>query len=113
MEATGLKQKDLAPKLGIGSTTLNNFLNRQSETLSGLPVALACTIVDLLCDGKKIGRIVQSGNAEQVAELLEEQLVLEFDEAFEVSHESEHPMIVLRKPVAQYDALRLAIRRIG
>ncbi len=114
MEVTGLKQKDLAPKLGIGSTTLNNFLNHQSETLSGLPVALACTIVDLFCDGKKIGRIVQSGNGEPVAELLEEQLVLEFDGAFEIRRESQQtPAIVLRKSAARHESLRLAIRRIG
>lgn len=113
MSATGLKQRDLAPRLGIDPTTLNNFLNRQSKTLGGLAVALACTVVDLVCDGTKIGRIVQSGNAAPVANLLEEQLVLEFDDAFEFKGESEQPTIVLRKPVARHDSLRLAIRRIG
>jgi hypothetical protein len=113
MKATGLNQRELAPTLGIDPTTLNNFLNRHSKALGGLAVALACTVVDLVCDGTRIGRIVQSGNAEPVAELLEEQLVLEFDDAFEFKRESEHPTIVLRKPVARHDNLRLTIRRIG
>lgn len=113
MRAAGLKQRDLAPMLGIDPTTLNNFLNRQSKTLGGFAVALACTVVDLVCDGTKIGRIVQNGNAAPVSELLQEQLVLEFDDAFEFKRESGQPTIVLRKPVARHDSLRLAIRRIG
>ena len=110
MKETGLKQKELAPKLGIGPTTLNNFLNRQSKTLGGLAVALACTVVDLVCDGTRIGRRMQGVHAEPVPE---GQLVLEFDEAFEFKRESEYPTIVLRKPPARHDSLRLAIRRIS
>jgi transcriptional regulator with XRE-family HTH domain len=113
MKAMGLNQRELAPRLGIDPTTLNNFLNRQSNALGGLAVALACTYVDLVCGGKKIGRIVQIGASEPVAEVLEEQLVLEFDGAFEYKRESGPPTIVLRKPVARRDSLRLAIRRIS
>jgi transcriptional regulator with XRE-family HTH domain len=113
MKATGLKQKELAPKLGIDPTTLNNFLNRQSKTLGGLAVALACTVVDLICDGTRIGRSVQSVQVEPVPETYEGQLVLEFDGAFEFKRESEHPTIVLRKPPARHDSVRLVIRRIG
>jgi len=53
MGSKGLKQKELAEKLGIDPTTLNNFLNRQSNTLGGLAVALACTLIDVVCDGKR------------------------------------------------------------
>jgi hypothetical protein len=113
MKATGTNQRELAQKLGIDPTTLNNFLNRQSNTLGGLAVALSCTLVDLVCDGTMIGRIVQSGNAEPVAEVVEEQLVLEFDSGFELKPQSEHPTIILRKPVARHDSVRLSIRRIG
>src|ERR1017187_5007617 len=113
MRAAGLKQRDLAPMLGIDPTTLNNFLNRQSKTLGGFAVALACTVVDLVCDGTKIGRIVQSVQVEPVPETYEGQLVLEFDGAFEFKRESEHPTIVLRKPPARHDSVRLVIRRIG
>jgi hypothetical protein len=113
MKATGLKQKELAPKLGIDPTTLNNFLNRQSKTLGGLAVALACTVVDLVCDGTRIGTIMQLVHGEQVPETHEGQLVLEFDEAFEFKRESEHPTIVLRKPPARHGSLRLVIRRIS
>jgi hypothetical protein len=113
MRAYGLNQRELAPKLGIDPTTLNNFLNRQNKTLGGLAVALACTLVNLDCNGTKIGRIEPGGNAGPVAELLLEQLVLEFDDAFEVKSESEQPTIVLRKSTARQDSLRLAVRRIG
>jgi len=113
MKASGLKQKELAPKLGIDPTTLNNFLNRQSKTLGGLAVALACTVVDLVCAGTRIGRSAQSVQAAPVPEAYAGQLVLEFDEAFEFKGESEHPTIVLRKPPARHDSLRLVIRRIG
>jgi hypothetical protein len=87
-------------------------LNRQSKTLGGLAVALACTLIDLMCNGKKIGRIVQ-GPAKLVAEPSDEQLLLEFDAAFEVKRESKHPTIVVRKSVGRHNRLRLAIGRIG
>jgi len=52
-------------------------------------------------------------NTISVPETYEGQLVLEFDGAFEFKRESEHPTIVLRKPPARHDSLRLVIRRIG
>ncbi len=113
MKATGLKQKDLAPKLGIDPTTLNNFLNRQSKRLGGLSVALACTVIDLVCDGKRIGRIVKSWEEKPIQELPLEQLVLEFDDAFDFERESENPTLVLRKPPGRHETLRLSVRRIG
>ncbi len=113
MKATGLNQKELAARLGIHPTTLNNFLNRQSKALGGLAVALTCTVVDLVCDGTTIGRTTQNGRAAKGAESYEEQLVLEFDDAFELKRDSEHPTIVLRKPAARRDSLRLSIRKIG
>jgi transcriptional regulator with XRE-family HTH domain len=113
MKATGLKQKELAPRLGIDPTTLNNFLNRQTKTLGGLAVALACTVVDLVCDGTKIGRSMRGAQVEALPDTDGGQLVLQFDEAFEFKHESEYPTIVLRKPPARHDSLRLLIRRIG
>src|SRR5713101_7624923 len=79
MESTGLTQRELATKLGIDPTTLNNFLNRQSKALGGLAVAIACTLIDLVCDRTKIGRIVHSEHAKPRAEPLTQQLVLEFD----------------------------------
>lgn len=113
MKAAGLTQRELAPKLGIDPTTLNNFLNHQSKALGGLAVALACTVVDVLCDGTKIGRILQKGDDGSAAQLREQQLVLEFDAAFEVLLESEHPTIILRKPVVHNDGLRLSIKRMA
>jgi hypothetical protein len=113
MKASRIKQRELAPKLGIDPTTLNNFLNRQSKALGGRAVALACTIVDIVCDGTKIGRVVEGGNDKPVEEVLDEPLVLEFDGTFELGRESEHPTIILRKPVARQDGLRLSIKRIG
>jgi len=113
MAAAELTQKELAPRLGLDPTTLNNFLNRQSKTVGGLAVALACTLVDLVCDGTQIGRVAQSRNAPQQAGLSKKQLVLEFDEAFEFNRESGHPTMVLRKSVAHRESLRLSIRRIG
>jgi transcriptional regulator with XRE-family HTH domain len=113
MESNGLKQKELAEKLGIDPTTLNNFLNHQSKTLGGLAVALACTLIDLVCNGRKIGRIMEHGRASLGAGQLDEKLVLEFDAAFEVKRESKRPTIVVRKPAGSHDGLRLAIRRIG
>ena len=92
-------------------TTLNNFLNRQSKTLGGLAVALACTVVDLVCDGKTIGR--SSQNLQPEPENHEGQLVLEFDDAFEFQRETKYPTVVLRKPPARHDSLRLVIRRIS
>jgi hypothetical protein len=112
MNAIGFTQRELAPKLGIDPTTLNNFLNRHSRTLGGLPVALACTIVDLVCDGTKIGKIIPGGR-ERVTEPRGEQLLLEFDGGFEVKREAGNPTIVLRKSVSHQGSLRLAVRRIG
>ena len=113
MKSTGLKQKELATELGIDPTTLNNFLNRESKALGGLAVALACTVVDLMCNGTKIGRIRRVGRAKLVTGPPEEQLVLEFDKAFELKAKSKNPTIVVRKSVARHDRLRLAITRIG
>lgn len=111
MRTTGLRQKQLAPKLGVDPTTLNNFLNRQSKALGGLAVALACTFLDLVCDGTRIGRSAQrSVRAEPTPE---RQLVLEFDDTFEIERDSERPTVVLRKPPARHDSVRLRIRRIG
>jgi transcriptional regulator with XRE-family HTH domain len=112
VDSTGLTQRELAAKLGIDPTTLNNFLNRQSKSVGGLAVALACTLVDLVCDGTKIGRVLQSQRA-RLPEPIAEQLVLEFDRAFEIKHESKHATIVLRKRTARNASLRLSIRKIG
>jgi hypothetical protein len=109
MKATGLRQKELAPRLGIDPTTLNNFLNRQNKSLGGLAVALACTVVNLACDGTQIGRIQDADPPPPAAG----QLVLEFDDAFEFKPESERATIVLRKPAAHRESIRLVIRRIG
>src|SRR5260370_402094 len=108
MKAAGLNQRKLAFKLGIDPTTLNNFLNRQSKSLGGLAVALACTFVDLVCDGTNIGKLVQDDDAEPIAELQEEQLVLVFDGSFEFKGDSEHPTLVVRKRPALRAAVRLA-----
>jgi len=113
MEYKGLKQKELAEKLGIDPTTLNNFLNRQNKTLGGLAVALACTLIDVICNGKKIGRVVQHGRSKSVAEPSDEQLLLEFDAAFEVKRKSKHPTILVRKSAGRHHGLRLAIKRIS
>jgi hypothetical protein len=113
MTATGLNQRELAPKLGINPTTLNNFLNRQTKALGGLAVALACTIVELHCDGTRIGRILPSRRTAPHAEPEGGQLVLEFDGTFEIKGESRYPTIVLRKPSARRANLRLAIKNVG
>jgi len=113
MRANRMTQKELAPKLGIGPTTLNNFLNCQSKTLGGISVALACTLVDLVCNGTKIGRLKQKRQGQQPADFAKEQLVLEFDNAFELKRTSKHPTIVLRKPTARHKSLRLSVRRMG
>ena len=42
----------------------------------------------------------------------EDQLVLEFDEAFELNQEEGRPTMVLRKPSARETGLRLAVKRI-
>jgi hypothetical protein len=39
--------------------------------------------------------------------------VLEFDDAFEFQRETKYPTVVLRKPPARHDSLRLVIRRIS
>lgn len=114
MEETGLQQNELAPQLGIDPTTLNNFLNRDSKSLGGLAVALACTLVNLTCGDTKIGRIVQpSSDATSLHAILGAQLVLEFDDAFEYKPEAEGATIVLRRPPARDRSLRLAIRSIS
>jgi transcriptional regulator with XRE-family HTH domain len=113
MRARNITQREFAPKLGIDPTTLNNFLNGHSDTLGGLSVALACTLIDLVCDGTKIGRVKQDRRIEKPAASVEEQLVLEFDAAFEFKRQSKHPTLVLRKPAASNKSPRLFIRRIG
>jgi transcriptional regulator with XRE-family HTH domain len=113
MKSTGLKQKELAGELGVDPTTLNNFLNRESKALGGLAVALACTVVDVMCNGTKIGRIRRAGRAKLVTGPPEEQLVLEFDKAFELKAKSKHPTIVVRKSATRHNRIRLAITRIG
>ncbi len=113
IDSKQLKQKELAGKLGIDATTLNNFLNRQSKTLGGMAVALACTVVDMECNGTRIGRVIQRRHAGTLPDRSDEQLVLEFDAAFEVRGETKQPTIVLRKKARRENGLRLAIRRIG
>ncbi len=110
MRSTGLKQKALATKLGIDQTTLNNFLNCQSDRLGGLAVALACTMLNLVCDGATIGRVIPSKrSAKGAAEQSARQLVLEFDGSFESKRGSKNPTIVLRKP-ADNQPVRLSIK---
>jgi hypothetical protein len=113
VDSTGLTQRELAAKLGLDATTLNNFLNRQSKSVGGLAVALACTLVDLVCDGTKIGRVLHSQRAKPLTEPIEQQLILEFDRAFEIKHESKRATIVLRKRAARNGSLRLSISKIG
>ena len=112
MNTNGLSQRELAAKLGLDPTTLNNFFNRQTKTLGGLAVALACTIVDLACDGAKIGRLGRTNDSKPLAGAASDrQLVLEFDEGFEVNREAGRPTVILRKPAARHETLRLVIRR--
>jgi transcriptional regulator with XRE-family HTH domain len=114
MKAAGLNQRALAEKLALDPTTLNNFLNHQSKTMNGLAVALACRLIDLVCDGTTIGRIVPNGHTDLGVDPIAEQLVLEFDDAFELKRESERPTIVLmRKPTSRHETLRLSITKIG
>ncbi|MBM3735919.1 MAG: helix-turn-helix transcriptional regulator [Acidobacteria bacterium] len=110
MVASGLRQKDLAAKLGIDTTTLNNFLNHQNKSLGGLAVALACTMVDLTCDGKTIGRLQPARLAEQPLRTSQHQLELEFDNAFEIKADAKVPTLVIRKPATRTGSVRLAIR---
>jgi hypothetical protein len=112
MRERGLRQKEFAPALGIDPTTLNNFLNRQSKSLNGLTVALACTILDLTCNGARIGRIVPGSRTKQIPKGPKDQLVLEFDESFRFLRKSDHPAVVLRKSPSR-DVLRLSVKRIG
>jgi transcriptional regulator with XRE-family HTH domain len=113
LKSSGLKQKELAPQLGIDPTTLSNFLNGQSNSINGLAVALACTFVELSCSGVRIGRTTASESAETESENLEEQLLLEFDESFEFHRESERPILVLRKSPGRQEIMRLSMRRIS
>jgi transcriptional regulator with XRE-family HTH domain len=109
MKANRIKQKELAPRLAIEPTTLSNFLNGQSKALGGLAVALACTLADVVCDGKRIGRLgdnLSAGTGEK-------QLVLEFDQAFELNQDGVHPSMILRKPPGADGLVRLALKRIG
>jgi hypothetical protein len=110
MKANKIRQKELALKLAIKPGTLNNFLNGQNRTLGGFAVAAACTLVDLVCDGRRIGRV---GSNDLPETPTENQLVLEFDEAFELKREDGRPTMVLRKPPARDARLRLAVKRIG
>jgi DNA-binding XRE family transcriptional regulator len=113
MKGTGLTQRELARSLGINPTTLNNFLNHQSKALGGLAVALACTVVDVVCNDTRIGRITGEGHGEPCTEPHQEQLVLEFDSGFELAGATEHPTLVLRRPQGRHHGLRLAIRQVG
>lgn len=113
MKEMGLKQKELAPKLGIDPTTLNNFLNHQSNALNGLAVALACTFIDLACGKVRIGRIPPVELAARTQGSIGEQLVLEFDKSFEIQRGAERPTLVLRKSPSRREIVRLSVRRLG
>jgi hypothetical protein len=112
MKAAGLNQRALAGKLALDPTTLNNFLNHQSKTMNGLAVALACRLVDLVCDGTTIGRITD-GRSDRGSGPPVEQLALEFDEAFELKRDANRATIVLRKPTSRHETLRLSVTRLG
>jgi hypothetical protein len=113
MRVMGLKQNQLAPRLGLDPTTLNNFLNRQSNSLNGLAVALACTFVNLACGTAVIGRITSSARPESVPEGAEDQLVLEFEECFEFQRKSERPTLVLRRSPGGQKVLRLSVTKVS
>ena len=113
MERNGLKQCELAPKLGIEPSTLNNFLKGQSSALGGLAVALACTFVELECGGLRIGRLKTSTRVKSEALPPKEQLVIEFNEAFKFQRESERSVVILRRPPGRQQTLRLSIKRIS
>jgi hypothetical protein len=105
-------QKDLAPQLGIDPTTLNNFLTGESKALGGLAVALTCTIMDVECDGKTIGKIKRrKDQAEPKADRY--QLQFEFDHAFQLQPAAENPVVVLRKAAPSRESVRVSIKRIG
>jgi hypothetical protein len=112
MEAEGLNQRELAPRLGLDASTLNNFLNEQSERLGGLAVALACSVgVEMVCNGVKIGKLVPSPNVDHRAKpsTLDAQLALEFDHNFVVHQGSDIPTLILRKPASSDRQIRLRI----
>jgi len=112
MDATDLTQRELAPRLGLDASTLNNFLNEQSERLGGLAVALACSIgVEMVCNGVKIGKLVPSPNGNHRTKLSthEPQLALEFDHNFVVQQGSDIPTVILRKPASSDRQIRLRI----
>ena len=113
MEDASLTQKEMAPRLGLNPTTLSNFLNRQTETVGGLAVALACTIVDLSCNGNKIGRLGDNVEIQRGPASRDGGLILQFDDAFEVRSAAEGPSIILRKPAARDHNLRLSIKKLA
>jgi hypothetical protein len=106
-----LNQPELAPKLGLEFSTLNNFLNRHSGRLDGHAVALACTLMTVNCGDAAIGRISDPQASPEPASSM--QLVLEFDNAFQVSAGEVNTILTLRKPPGREDAVRLLIRKIG
>lgn len=112
IETRQIRQKALAEQLGIDATTLN-FLNRHSKTLGGIVVARACTVIDLVCDGIVIGKIASAQEGRRVSDFFIGQLVLEFDDAFEVRGDSASPSVVLRRPAQREDGWRLSIRRVA
>jgi hypothetical protein len=114
MSARQMKQCVLAPMLGIKPSTLNNFLNHESDTLGGLAVAFACAIgVEVVCNGDTIGKLSPSKNGDRRTEMKAgtPQLVLEFDESFEVQQRENLPIVVLRKPPSREGIIRLRIAR--
>jgi hypothetical protein len=112
MEAEELNQRELAPQLGLDASTLNNFLNEQSERLGGLAVALACSIgVEMVCNGVQIGKLVLSPNGDHGVKpsSRDPQLALEFDHNFVVQRGSDTPILILRKPASSDRQIRLRI----
>lgn len=104
----GVTQKVLAGKLGIEAGTLNNFLKGHSHTLGGRAVALACTFLDLVCDGVHIGRLPRKTSRDQA----DNQLVLQFDSSFRFKSASGNPTLVLKKPPSRAHGLHLTVRRV-
>jgi transcriptional regulator with XRE-family HTH domain len=112
MEAEGLSQRELATRLGLDASTLNNFLNEQSERLGGLAVALACSIgVEVVCNDIRIGKLVASPNGDRRAKpsTRDAQLALEFDHNFVVQQGAEVPTLILRKPASSDRQIHLRI----